>query len=96
MNIKKNVPWSPLAVEMLLHYHCSPDAHPQITNPVHLQAVHDWCLVGALEEEDDDADDTGRYSITSRGRALVTMICNTPLPEARFVDPRTLTVVGDE
>jgi hypothetical protein len=46
--------------------------------------------MSALEDQGilEKTDTYGIYRTTPRGKALVDMLCTTPLPEMRFIDPR--------
>lgn len=47
-------------------------------------AVTEWLLAQGLVELDN-----GTYKITQKGVAWIAMLCATPMPEQRWLDPRT-------
>lgn len=73
----------PLNVELLMHYHCTPEPHPMIFLPPWKEATN-----GLVEMEAIYADDEGIYRTTELGKAWVAAICNTPPPKQGWVDHR--------
>jgi hypothetical protein len=76
---------TPNDIEVLLHYHTSPEPHPRI----HAGAVQSTLCF--FHDEDilrkDNSAGNG-FRTTYRGRKLVTMLCETPFPQQFWVDPR--------
>lgn len=78
---------TPLQIEILLHYHCSPDDYrggdfsAQAVKESIVKLVNDRLL------ERIEADRT--WELTERGRAMVEFLCAVPLPVAKWVLPET-------
>lgn len=76
---------TPVQIEVLLHYYVSPNPHPRKCT----SAVDDatsWLKNNGLIEL---GHESGVYKTTSRGDALVSMLCSTPFPACAWIDPRT-------
>lgn len=65
--------------------------HPEY-NPYFCTRLLKRGLIATIE----GATDHRVYEATERGRAFVQMLCDTPLPQQRWVDPRTQVVVREE
>jgi hypothetical protein len=74
---------SPGLIEIVLHYHCCPEPHPRADAPYVLDSTAELLTAGLIER-----DARGIMRTTERGSAWVEMLCATPLPEHRWVDPR--------
>ena len=70
---------TPNDIEILIHYHVSPEPHPRITAP----AVESATLM--LEENGLIQRIDGIYRTTERGRAHVEQLCNLDFPRAAWV-----------
>lgn len=83
---------SPLHIHLLLHYYAL--AEPPNQRYCNRDAEKDYTdsLVGCGLIEFDVASPAG-YTTTERGMAYVRMICNTPLPVSKWIDPRTKEIV---
>jgi hypothetical protein len=84
---------SPLSIGVLFHCHCNSDQMPRRDAPAVQDALEHFKLVGLIEcgERFDHG-----FQTTRLGRALVEMLCKTPLPVLTegFQDPRTGEWVG--
>ena len=86
---------TPNDIEVLLHYHCMAVIHPRLDAPAVQQAVENFKRHGIMVI---DFQDGSGYSLTAKGRALVTMLCNTPFPVsvAAHTDPRTDELINHD
>lgn len=82
---------TPAYIEVLLHCHCHCDDLPRRDAPVTVNALRDFADSGLIESSIQR--DSG-WQTTAKGKALVEMLCSTPLPVAAFVDPRAGVIVG--
>ena len=75
---------SPLLIKTLFAYYCSPHPHEQFT-------PEQWGSPAAIESRkwlrEKELLDT-HDKITAQGIAWVSMICMTPVPVQKWVDPR--------
>lgn len=74
----------PLALEMLLHYHCTPEPFPgEEREPQHeilgFFIEHEMLSVNYIPE--------ARYTVTAKGYALIEHILNLEMPVAQWVMP---------
>lgn len=76
---------TPLEISLVLHYHCTPGPHPQAHAPAVREAIERFMREDILEYDPEHA---RAYKVAERGRALVEMLCATPLPVVRWCDPR--------
>lgn len=72
----------PGQISLLLHYHFSP-AEPDRNN-----MTREWTDHFLSNDLIERREDGMGYTTTERGRAFVEMLCNTPLPISKWVDPR--------
>lgn len=79
---------TPNHIEVLLHYHCFTDKHPNEDAPA-VKAALDFFL-----KEDILRLSKGDFTTTERGKAFVTMLCTTPLPTKVWVNPLTNGIVS--
>lgn len=81
---------TPNEIEMLIHFHTSSAPHPRRNAPA-VKSSTAWMLQSDLIREapvDDGVDAFMHYVTTAKGAAMIQILCDTPLPECRFVDPR--------
>lgn len=76
---------TPSEIEILLHCHVSPEPHPREHAPAVREALNMFKILGAIEIDYTN----GGHQTTEKGKKWVEMLCDTPEPVARFVDPRT-------
>lgn len=81
---------SPSDIEVILHYHSSPEPHPRFDAPAVTRAVVAFLNAGILKHSNTFA---SGYECTAKGNAWVRMICSTPYPVEAFTDPRTGDVI---
>jgi hypothetical protein len=74
-----------MEINILLHYHCIPNPHPQADAPAVREATRMFVNDGILRL---NLGSERIYILTMRGEKLVEMLCSTPYPEERWVDPR--------
>lgn len=76
--------WTLYQMEILIHFHVSAVPFPRADAPLFPETlaglISDRLLAPRAE--------SGCYDTSDRGKALILMWMQTPLPEARFVDPR--------
>ena len=75
---------SPSDIEVLIWYHCCPDRHPRYEAPAVQEATRTFKKHGLIEPAPEDRE----WKTTEKGKFLIDMLCATPFPESRFVDPR--------
>lgn len=74
---------TPLTLHMLLHFHNLIEPFPNVNSaPAVMSALY------YLEDSDLIMWEDGRWQTTPRGKALVNMLCSTPLPVTKWGDPR--------
>lgn len=76
---------SPNDIEVLIHHHCTPDAHPRAHASAVQEAIQRFVADGIFETRPDLA---SGYTTTAKGTAWMEMILATPYPEMRWIDPR--------
>lgn len=74
--------WSPFDIEIMLHHYHSYDRCPRADAPIYPERLAALVGKGLLEYVD------GIPHSTDLGAALVRMWCETPIPVAKYVDPR--------
>lgn len=78
---------SPGELMVMLHYHCSPVPYTGPATPKWAdEVVHRLWQMGLLAKNG-----AGEWESTERGKVYVQLVCATPLPMKRWVDPRTET-----
>ena len=75
---------APNIVEILLHYHTSPEVHPRFHAIVVKEAIEYLEIHGLIERTPTGKD--GVYKTTRKGKAHVLQICNLPFPKEVFMD----------
>jgi hypothetical protein len=75
---------TPLAIEMILHFHITREPYPNSHCGPQQEILKEFLDRGLIEFPLD----IGQYRTTEKGAAWVEMICATPYPVIRFVDPR--------
>ena len=78
---------SPNDIEVLIHYYGTRIVHPRLHAPAVREATDNFLAAGLIEG-DPDSTDRDVYRTTSGGDKLIKMLCATPWPEKRWVDPR--------
>ena len=76
-----NTIWTPLHIELMLHYYCSCEEYPTADAPSVIE------FTGNLEANDlikSDYPKKNKYCATEKGEAFVQKICNTPLPKRKW------------
>jgi hypothetical protein len=73
---------SPLAVEMLVWFATRVEPYPDM-HSAQREVVAHFYLRGIVDRNDAFA------TATAKGRAWLSLICATPMPEQQWVDPRT-------
>jgi hypothetical protein len=74
---------TPSDIEVLLHFNISNEPHPRETAPAVAHTIHWFINVNVIV-----AKGGGMFDLTERGRKLLQMLCDTPLPEHAWTDPR--------
>lgn len=78
---------SPCNIEVLLHYHSSPEAHERWDAPAVQSCVEQLVRLGVLVPRIEKGYDCfTKFETTKLGRAWVAAICNTRLPRSVFLD----------
>ena len=83
----------PSQIELLIYFHIHPEPHPE-SGEIWYETAFRFLVDQALVKVAPNSEGTGiearpvTFTTTKRGRALVKMICDTPLPEQQWIDPR--------
>jgi hypothetical protein len=79
---------TPCEIEFMLHCYYSPEPHPRYYAPAITEAARRLTKEGLIKY--DDCIEYGRpiYKATEKGKFYVKILCETPFPELRYVDPR--------
>lgn len=72
---------SPNNIEVLLHYHTTPEPHPRIDAPAVKEATEMLLRVECIKPSM-----PGRFNTTPKGKAWVEALCNVELPQEAYVD----------
>lgn len=73
-----SVRWTPLHIELMIHYRCSPARLTNQSAPAVVDYTADLHAHGLIE--DDNSRESG-WSATERGEAFIEALCRTQLPE---------------
>lgn len=88
---------SPSNIEVMLHFHCSPEPHPRAEALAVAEAIVRFMNEGLLQHRTGrltgESSAGFRLEPTARGRAWVQMICSTPMPVMAWKNPVTGEVV---
>lgn len=81
---------TPNDIDILLHYYTTPEEHERIEAPAVSKAIQSFLDRGILRLAtlDEKLVWAGSYRVTEKGQKLVTMLCSTPDPVFRWIDPR--------
>ncbi len=77
-----NPTFCPSDIEVLLHYHVSPDPHPRIEAPAVADGIRRLKQLGLLEDRRRD----NVYTTTDKGRVHIEQLCTMPLPVFKWVN----------
>lgn len=77
---------SPSDIEVMIHYHCSSVKHPRHDAPAVRKARERFLEHGLIEPAPQFWEDC--FVTTEKGKRFMKMLCNTPFPEERYLDPR--------
>lgn len=77
-------------LELLLYIYTTPVPHEESDHP---SIIHNTNALLEIKAIEPDAETASLYRTTPLGRAWVEMICATPMPVLRYVDPRDETVI---
>lgn len=81
---------TPNDIEVLLHYHSSSELHPRLDAPAVQDAINMFEDNGILHKIPHSF---GLWHTTKRGEALVQMLCSTPYPTEKFINPLTNEII---
>jgi len=74
---------TPFIIELLLHFHTSPEPHPHQSSPAAEEAIRYLLGNQTIHPHPNNA---GVYSTTELGEAWVALLCTTPPPRLVYVD----------
>lgn len=77
---------TPYQINIMLHYHCCVGPWPLYNAPIFEETVNGLVDEGLLQHLHEPQ--PWCFKTTERGKALVQMWCETPLPEQMWLDPR--------
>lgn len=76
-------PWSPFDIRLMLHFYATPSGQfEQAHAPIYAERVQSLVDAGLIQADGET------YSATEKGRFLVLLWRETPVPAVRYVDPR--------
>ena len=79
--------WSPLEIGIILHYYSHCEDHPAINQEFYRQTAENLAVIGLIEERPKDGTQAGlNFGGTEMGRAFITLILSTELPQKTWVD----------
>lgn len=78
--------WSPLEIRVVLFHYAVRDEFPE-ESTAYKGAINRLINHDILTPVS-DPNSAAKYETTEKGRALVEMWCETPLPETKWFDPR--------
>lgn len=76
---------TPYQIKLILHWHCVVDRFPHDNAPIYAPTMAGMISDGLLKRSEEGE---GFYTTTERGAKFVEMLCETPLPESHWLDPR--------
>ena len=76
---------TPNDIEILLFCHCMAGVHPRRNAMAVRETLQSFLNSKLIEPSKLEGQE---YTTTERGKKLVKMLCETPYPEQRWVDPR--------
>ena len=77
---------TPNDIEILLHFYTTPEPHERMDALAVKEAIESFLERKILVYDNGDA----RFHVTGKGEKLVHMLCETPDPIQRWLDPRLL------
>ena len=80
---------TPSDIEVLLHFYMFPEAHPRWKAPAVVSAIHYFIGEKMLVEDLKSPGERRVYHVTERGGKFIEMLCETPIPELEWIDPRS-------
>lgn len=83
---------TPNDIEVMIHYYGSRSVHPRIDAPAVREVTTRFLAAGLIEHTDQQ----DVYRATEGGTLWIEMLCATPYPEHRWIDPRTAEKEKDE
>jgi hypothetical protein len=81
--------WTPYVIGLVLHHHVSPAPFEYHHAPAYPEAIERLIREGILVSNGET------FETTELGQALVKLWCSTPIPVAKYVDPRFVTSEGE-
>lgn len=75
--------WTPYEIDIVLHHHTTHAEYQHRDAPMYSKTIDRLVGLDVLHR-----DENGLLTTSSRGKALVEMWCEQPLPVEKFVDPR--------
>lgn len=73
---------TPNDIEILIHCHTTPSAHPRIDTPAVKDSLKTMEDQGLISKEDSE----GFYRTTDKGAVYMTLLCSVPMPKQAWVD----------
>lgn len=75
---------TPNDIEVLIHCHCIDSPHPRLSAPAVQNALADFEQRGLICQ----GIRANTYMTTAGGSLFIEMLCNTPFPTQKWIDPR--------
>jgi len=82
-------------IEILLHYYGSLVPHPRFEEPAVIKSLQKFVQDDVLKPRDGSNFCDRDFETTSKGNALVALLCNTKLPVMQWVDEHGNVIKGD-
>jgi hypothetical protein len=76
---------TPNDIEILIHFHVSPTVHPRFDAGAVRDSIFMFVENGILELINSEGN-SHVYKTTKKGKALMSILCNTPFPQQAWVD----------
>lgn len=79
--------WTPLHIELMIHYRCSAARFARPEAPAVIDYTQELIAHGLVEPVLEPRQYPHDYRATEKGEAFLEMICRTPLPRLAWVTP---------
>lgn len=86
--------WTPLHIELMLHYCASNVRHPRAHAPAVADCTKELQKHGLIELTPDES--PVDYAATEKGKAFLELICQTPLPVRAWMHPDGTVIRKEE
>ncbi len=77
--------WTPLHIELMIHYRCCACRFPRSNAPAVIDYTEQLESLGLIRET--NTGEGGDYRATEKGEAFLELVCRTPLPQMAWIAP---------